>query len=395
MMAVTLIIALALAPLILLTACFAAEVVVGLWPLPPGKGVAGGPKQAVVIIVPAHNEEAILGPKLAGLQSAALGRARILVVADNCTDSTAEIARQSGTDVIERFDPERRGKGFALDYARRHLEAEPPQIVIIIDADCATDGPSIDHLIDRCALTGSPCQATYVQASSRMDSPAVQLSTFAFFIKNVIRQRALQRLAGRALLLGSGMAIPWPIFARSNLATGNIVEDLKLGQELAEAGHSPLFVEEATVSGNAETETNTLSQRSRWEGGFLQNALTAAPALLGRSLARSDLGGIWGAINLMIPPFALLLLLDLIALALAAAISWLAGAHAWPLIVLATALLLAAVAVVLAWLAGGSRFVTLSGLARVPLYVLWKLPMYVGFARAGAPKDWVRTSRGE
>jgi len=392
---VTLMIALVLAPLTLLTLCFAVEVLVGLWPLPREETTPGGPKPTAIVIVPAHNEEAILGPKLAGLQSAALGRARILVVADNCTDSTAEIARQSGIDVIERFDPERRGKGFALDYARRHLEAGPPQIVIIIDADCATDSQSIDHLIGRCALTGSPCQATYVQASSRMDSPTVQLSTFAFFIKNVIRQRALQRLAGRALMLGSGMAIPWPIFARSNLATGNIVEDLKLGQELAEAGHPPQFVEAAMTWGNAETEKNTLSQRSRWEGGFLQNAFTAGPALLGRSIAHGNLCGVWAAINLMIPPFALLLLVDVAGLVVAATISWLTGAHVWPLLFLATTLFLAGVALALAWFAGGSRFVSLSGLAKVPLYLLWKLPMYVGFARGGAPKDWVRTSRGD
>ena len=391
----TLMIALALAPLILLTLCFAIEVLVGLRPLPLKEAAAGEPEPTTIIIVPAHNEETILGPKLAGLQTAALGRARILVVADNCTDSTAEIARESGVAVIERFDVERRGKGFALDYARHHLETEPPQIVIIIDADCATDSASVQRLIGRCALTGSPCQASYLQASSRTDSPTVQLSTFAFFIKNVIRQRALQRLAGRALLLGSGMAIPWPIFARSDLATGNIVEDLKLSHELAEAGHSPLFIEEATIWGSAETERNTLSQRSRWEGGFLQNALSAGPALLGRSLARWDFNGAWAAINLMIPPFALLLLVDLAALILTGAISWLTGAHFWPLLVLASALLLAAVALILAWRAGGSRFVTLSGLARVPLYLLWKLPMYVGFARSGAPKDWVRTSRGE
>ena len=391
----TLMIALVLAPLTLLTLCFAVEVLAGLWPLAREETTPGGPKPTAIVIVPAHNEEAILGPKLAGLQSAALGRARILVVADNCTDSTAEIARQSGIDVIERFDPERRGKGFALDYARRHLEAEPPQIVIIIDADCATDSQSIDHLIGRCALTGSPCQATYVQASSRMDSPTVQLSTFAFFIKNVIRQRALQRLAGRALMLGSGMAIPWPIFARSNLATGNIVEDLKLGQELAEAGHPPQFVEAAMTWGNAETEKNTLSQRSRWEGGFLQNAFTAGPALLSRSIAHGNLCGVWAAINLMIPPFALLLLVDVAGLVVAATISWLTGAHVWPLLFLATTLFLAGVALALAWFAGGSRFVSLSGLAKVPLYLLWKLPMYVGFARGGAPKDWVRTSRGD
>jgi hypothetical protein len=223
----------------------------------------------------------------------------------------------------------------------------------------------------------------------------VQLSTFAFFIKNVIRQRALQRLAGRAHLFGTGMAFPWPIFVRAELATGNIVEDLKLGQELSQSGHPPLFVEDATVWSDAETEANTLSQRHRWEGGFLENALRAGPRILVQSLARRDIRGLWSAINLMIPPLALLVLLDLLAIVLAGAAAWLAGAAMWPMFTLIGALVLACMGLVLVWRAGGSQFVSLGGLARIPLYLLWKLPLYVGFARKGAPKEWVRTRRGE
>src|SRR6185503_8607207 len=93
-----------------------------------------------------------------------------------------------------------------------------------------------------------------------------KLSTFAFFVKNVIRQRGLQRLAGRVHLLGTGIALPWKDFAAAQLATAEIVEDLKLGQELAEAGRPPRFIEGATISSNAETERNTLAQRCTWRG---------------------------------------------------------------------------------------------------------------------------------
>ncbi len=392
MTGVTLILALLLAPLVLLTLCFATEVIFGLRRLPE-VATPMYPGSSAVIIVPAHDEEPILASRLEALKIAATPDIRILLVADNCTDGTAKIGRRIGVEVIERFDAARRGKGFALDFARRHLHANPPEVVLIIDADCATDEDSIARLIAHCLSTGSPCQATYLQAALPDSSTSVQLSTFAFFVKNVIRQRGLQRLARRALLLGSGMALPWEIFAWSELATGNIVEDLKLGQDLAEAGYSPLFVEEAIVWSNAETETNTFSQRSRWEGGFLENALTAGPATLYRSLQRRDAKGLWGAIHLMIPPFALLFLLDLVGLIFAAAASWITGAHIWPLIVLAASLSLAFLALALAWRAGGWRFVTLRGLASVPLYILWKLPMYLGFARSGAPKEWVRTGR--
>src|SRR5206468_3971423 len=153
------------------------------------------------------------------LREAAKAPARILLVADNCSDSTAAVGRSLGVEVIERFDEERRGKGFALDFARRHLEGDPPDVIVIIDADCMIDGASMATLIGACALTGRPCQATNLQKPAPAASPAVQLSTFAFFIKNVIRQRALERLARRAHLLGTGMALPWPMFVGADLAS--------------------------------------------------------------------------------------------------------------------------------------------------------------------------------
>lgn len=388
----TVIIALLLAPLTILTFCFAVEVLAGLRPL-DFKTAELSAAPTVVIVVPAHDEEAILHDRLESMIKAAADCARILVVADNCSDSTASIARSLGVEVVERFDVVRRGKGFALDFARRHLEANPPDVVMILDADCETDSGSIATLVQSCAAVGRPCQATNLQKPALAGSPAVQLSTFAFFIKNVIRQRAIQRLAGRAHLLGTGMALPWSIFAKADLATGSIVEDLKLGQELAQAGHAPLFVEQATVWSSAETDVNTLSQRRRWEGGFLENAFRAGPVMLGRSIVKADVLGFWSAIDGMIPPFALLILLDLTLLALIGTIGALGAGSFWPTVMLGGAVALSMFALLLAWASGGWRFVTLGGLSRAPFYVAWKLPMYLAFALRGVPKEWQRTGR--
>src|SRR5205814_7029145 len=135
---VTLMLALLLAPLSLLTLCFAVELFTGLRALPEPPQLAQLKEVRAVIVVPAHNEEAILAERLSALRDAAEGQAQILVVADNCSDSTAEIARQIGVDVVERENEVLRGKGFALDFARRELERDPPDVVLIVDADCAT-----------------------------------------------------------------------------------------------------------------------------------------------------------------------------------------------------------------------------------------------------------------
>lgn len=388
----TFIIALLISPFILLTLCFAIEVFLGLKPLPLLPLRSGGAPSAV-IVVPAHNEESVLGANLEQLKISATGQARILLVADNCNDRTAQIGRDLGVEVVERNEPERKGKGFALDFAKSYLDSNRAEVILVVDADCLVDRASVLNLIQVCAATGRPCQATYLLQPSPAASPVVELSTFAFFIRNVIRQRALNRLAGRTHLLGTGMAFPWSIFAGAELATSSIVEDLKLGQELADSGQPPVFVEQATVWGRSESDVNTISQRRRWEGGFLQNAKSVGLTMLGKALACADLRLVWAAIDLMIPPFALLILLDVLALLIGASLSWLGSAHQWPIFCLLGALICALAALALAWMNGGSRFASLRSLAQAPLYVAWKLPMYIGLALSGAPKEWIRTDR--
>ena len=345
-----------------------------------------------MIIVPAHDEATGLRQRLSALKEAA-SPARVLIVADNCRDTTAEIARELGVDVIERTDPARRGKGYALDFAKQHLSSDPPEVVIVIDADCSIDAASIQLLIAQCSEISAPCQATNLQRPQATASPAVQMSTFAFFVKNVIRQRALKRLAGRVQLLGTGMAMPWVLFNRANLATSSIVEDIRLGNELAEAGHAPTLVEGATVWSEAESTANTFAQRQRWEGGFMNEAMREGPLRLVRSIRHGDLRSSWAAVSIMVPPFALLVLADIAVLVIATVAIWAVGASPAVLLLLAVPLLFAGMGLILAWLAGGSRFISLSALSRAPIYLAWKLPMYLGFVRRGVPKDWLRTDR--
>ena len=283
--------ALVLSPLILLTVCLSVELFSGIKPLPRMK-LQPARQAAAVILVPAHNEAAILGPRLAALQAAAAPTsAEILVIADNCTDATADVARAAGARVIERHEPQRRGKGFALDFGRRALSDDPPDVVLVIDADCITDAESIEHMVALCLTSARPCQAINLQFAAPDASPPVQVSTFAFYIKNVVRQRALQRLAGQVHLLGTGMAFPWPAFSAAKLATDEIVEDLTLGLELAKLGFRPILTEAASVWSEPETQSNTLVQRRRWEGGFMANALRAGPRMLARSIVRMDPAG--------------------------------------------------------------------------------------------------------
>ena len=389
---VTALVIILLAPLLLINVVFVAETLSGL---------TRGPRQQwrqaagrSVIIVPAHNEDRVIGRTLAALTLAAAGAdLDILVVADNCSDGTATTARRFPVTVIERHDPVFRGKGHALAFAREWLRREPPSTVIVLDADCHTDRPSLAALAGACEQLQRPAQAINLLEPSRSSGPLVQLSSFAFLLKNLVRQRGLQRLARSVHLTGTGMCLPWPLFDSADLATSSIVEDIRLGIELGNRGAHPRLIEESIVWSPHADQSDTLDQRSRWEGGFLALARATAPGLIARGVKRGSLRTIIGGLDLMVPPLAILALVDAAALVLLAALA-LAGVSSWvPLLILAAIGFLAAAAVLLAWWQEGRAFLSAAALARLPLYVLWKVPMYLRLARSGAPKVWNRTER--
>ena len=386
---ITLVTAAMLAPLVIITAFFAVEVFAGLVPL--RSCLPGSTPASAVLIIPAHNEELVIGDAVAALRKSCRG-SRILVVADNCADGTAELARTAGAHVVVRDEPDRRGKGYALAAARDQLRGDPPDVVVVLDADCRIDQSSLSALIKSGADSGRACQAVYLFSSELGVPPLVQISNFAFMIKNLVRQRGLERLAGRVHLTGSGMAFPWSTFAEANLGGANLVEDFALGIELAAGPAAPMLVEAARVWSSAASTSGTLSQRSRWEGGFLRTAWSAAPSALVTALRRMDLRLLFAALDLFIPPVALLVLLNAVGSVVAVAMILAAG-EVWPAVVQIIAGLLALIALFAAWIREGRRFVSLFTLVRLPFYVLWKLPLYVNLFRRGAPKEWIRTER--
>lgn len=380
-----------LAPFAILTAFFALEIMLGLR---PARGEAReGESASAVIVIPAHDEAEVIGKTLEALRTAMGEDMRILVVADNCTDTTGEIARDHGVEVVERTNAQERGKGFALAFAVEHLTMAAPDVFVVLDADCSTDAASLRNLVDAAAASGRPSQAINLLQPNRQSSPLVQLSTFGFMLKNLVRQRGLQRLAGRVHLTGTGMAMPFDQFRASAKTRSSIVEDLALGLELAAAGHPPMLVSNALVWSESSTEQGTLVQRRRWEGGFLSTALKWGfrEALQGVATGRPRT--ILAGLDLMVPPLALFAILNVAALIVAGVLTFALGSAWWPVIIQFGLLLLALLAVFAAWLREGRAFISLGVLARLPLYVLWKLPMYVGLARGGTPKEWLRTGR--
>jgi cellulose synthase/poly-beta-1,6-N-acetylglucosamine synthase-like glycosyltransferase len=352
----------------------------------------GGPAHRGVILMPAHDEAAGIGAFVRSLAPHLGESLRLLVVADNSTDGTAEVARAAGATVIERFDTALRGKGHALDFGRAHLLSDPPDCVVILDADCEMEGDGLARLVDHCVATGRPVQSCYLMRSEASDPAMVQISNFAFLIKNLVRQRGAGRLGAPAPLGGTGMAFPWALFKDAPLASSHLVEDLVLGIDLARAGHAPVFLPGARTWSRPAGQQATRTQRTRWEHGFIQTAFGQGLPLIGEGIARGRWGLFWLGVHLFVPPLALLMTLAIAALA-ATGLLALLGASPLPFALLLALVTLAALALAIAWSREGRDTVRAGTLARIPLYLLWKLPVYLKLVR-GRETEWVRTERG-
>lgn len=368
-----------------------AEVACSFLPARAPRSIKASPRIAVV--VPAHNEENGIAHTVANILKELTPADRVLMVADNCTDATAAVAQSAGAEVICRSDTERRGKGYALDFAIRHLATDPPEVVLIMDADCVADSGSLQALAAASHATQRPLQADdRLTAPSAERTPYLVIAGFAWHLKNYIRPLGLHRLGLPCQLMGTGMAFPWKIISKAPLATGNLVEDLALGLWLAREGNSAHFCPQARVTSNFPMSSEgQASQRARWETGHINTITRIVPACVGEALLTRNTDLLVLALDAAVPPLSLLALLTVAGLILAAAATLLTGSLL-PLACTALAVALFASAVILALWRTPNGLVSFSDLRLVPVYVLSKFELYRQIAQ-GRKIGWVRAKR--
>jgi cellulose synthase/poly-beta-1,6-N-acetylglucosamine synthase-like glycosyltransferase len=376
-----------LVPVIVLFAEVVLGVTAGTHKVPPNSG-----RRKLAVVIPAHDEALVIASAIRSILPQLSDADRLIVVADNCTDQTAAIAAIEGAEVIVRHDLTRRGKGYALDFGVRHLETHPPDILLVIDADCQPADGAIDRLSRVCAGSARPVQALYLMRAVKNAGLSMRIAEFAWIVKNQIRPTGLHRLGLPCQLMGTGMAFPWACISSAELATGHIVEDLKLGIDLARAGVPPLFCPQALVTSSfPETREGTQSQRIRWEHGHLSVILSQAPRLLLDSFARLSADSMALALDLIVPPLALLVLL-VAGVWFAAVLLFVFTKSSFSLVVMTGAVLSLMFSVVVSWLCYGRHIISLSDLGFAVIHVISKIPLYIRFVVARQLK-WVRSKR--
>jgi cellulose synthase/poly-beta-1,6-N-acetylglucosamine synthase-like glycosyltransferase len=275
---------------------------------PAPAGDAAGAARLTVLI-PAHDEEELIGGCVRTLFAQTYPRDRfdVVVVADNCSDGTAAAAGRAGARVLVRHDPEHRGKGAALRFAIDRLltEPEPPDAIVVVDADSAADTRFLQALV-------RPLQhgARVVQGESLLiddGSPGGALRSAAFLLVNRVRPAGRAVLGLRGRLAGNGMLIARDVLEAHPWEAYTSAEDLEYSLMLHRAGVEVAFGGGAMLlSPGPPTADAAEQQRLRWEGGLLHLARTHVPALIAAAARerRPDLLGT--ALDLSVPPLALL-----------------------------------------------------------------------------------------
>jgi cellulose synthase/poly-beta-1,6-N-acetylglucosamine synthase-like glycosyltransferase len=318
-----------------------------------------------LVLVPAHDEEPVIGRCLAAIDADRRPGDRVLVVADRCTDRTAEIGRALGATVLERGADEEPGRAAARQAGLEHARALEWDAVVMLDADSVIE-PGFFAQCER--ALGSGAAAVQARSESRRGrSLAAEASLAAFTLQGVTLPRGRDRLRLPVRLRGTGMAI------RRDVALGHrfrapASEDLFFTLDLLLDGVRCRHVERARLrSEGAATWGAFGGQKVRYEAGRMAAARAYLPRLLDRALRRRDLACLEMAWFLATPPFALAVLSLLAGVALAA------FAGAWALAAVAgTGLLALALTLVTGLVQARAGLRTWLALLAAPWYLGWK-----------------------
>jgi cellulose synthase/poly-beta-1,6-N-acetylglucosamine synthase-like glycosyltransferase len=345
------------------------------------------------VIVPAHDEEALIGRVVRDLRYSdwPRGAFRILVVADNCTDRTAVLARSAGAEVLERHDVELRGKGHALEHAFRASRAHGwADAVVVVDADSEVSPNLLAAFAARLENGAHAVQAHYSVLRPR-ESWRTRLLCIAMAAFHRVRSRGRERLGLSCGFRGNGWCVTHTLLEHVPYRAFSLAEDVEYGIELGLAGYRVHYADEASVDAEMVIDgASAASQRRRWELGRWQLLRSKTAELLRAAGRRRSPVCLDLALDLLVLPLSYIVLNVAALLTVAATMApWEAGAIAWLWVgsACAASVLLY---VLRGWQLSGIGAIGLVDLARAPFFLMWKVLLLL---RSRGSLAWVRTPR--
>lgn len=366
-----------------------------------GKSLETDSKRRFAIVVPAYNEESSLPRTLKNLFEVDYpdDKFDIIVIADNCTDNTAEVAREKGAEVMVRTNPEKRGKGYALRWCFDQLIEKNTtnryDSAIVVDADSIVSN-NLLRVMNKYRENGAEVIQGYLTVDSNPGVWTSEIIRIGFTLYNFVRPLARRAMSCPAGLRGNGMCFSMEVLKQVPWDAYSLTEDLEYGIKLLLNDVNIVFAPEA-IGFNVvpENPENAESQRERWEIGRLPILKNYFGKLFKEVFKRRSFKVLDTLIDLVTPPLVNMMIVAF-AMTLVSLVLWFLGLQSTLLWVwLWVGIVgLGFFHALLGLYTAGVGWSTYRSLLYVPRYAVWKLYVYfkVLFFE-GRTTEWVRTSR--
>jgi 1,2-diacylglycerol 3-beta-glucosyltransferase len=345
------------------------------------------------IIVPAHNEQAVIAATISNLRKLdwPADRYRIVIVADNCTDTTAAIARAAGVTVLERCDTTRRGKGYALLHAFEQGLKDPwAQAVAVVDADAVVSPNLLEAFAARLESGAQAVQAHY-GVTDPSGSWRTRLLAIAMAAYHIVRSRARERQGVSSGIRGNGWCVTYALLKAHPYSAFSLTEDIEYGVQLGLASYRVHYAGEAEAAQEMTANAKVASkQRHRWEYGRLQLIRAYTLPLIRAAVRKRSALCLDLALDLIVLPITYVALNVAALLAVALLANW-HNREFMPWLVFSlgcTGILV--IYVMRGWSLSGTGARGLLDLLGAPVFIVWKLLLMLGGRKNG---EWVRTER--
>jgi cellulose synthase/poly-beta-1,6-N-acetylglucosamine synthase-like glycosyltransferase len=360
---------------------------------PPIQSVADQDPARFLVLVPAHNEEQCIAATVASLtaQQYPSDRYKIIVIADNCSDKTAQVVREMGAEAWERQNLSDRGKGQALRWALDLAKDLEFDAVVFIDADTTVDSRLLSQFNHRIKSGAQAMQARY-DFELKDEQWFSILSHASKTAEAALFWTPRQHLNLTCFIQGNGFCLSRSLLQRIPWAAYSIVEDIEYSIQLVLAGERIHFVDEARViSRPTQSLGDAFPQRLRWASGTFPIMARYIPQLLMGGIVRGNLFLAESAIALALTSRMFVVYLTVLALAFAAFTSG-AGAVTSATLLIAT-ILAQFIYLILLIRCGSEKVSVIKTILFTPFYLMWLLGIQLFAAVGFRRKLWVRTTR--
>ncbi|MDQ0203029.1 glycosyltransferase family 2 protein [Pectinatus haikarae] len=263
------------------------------------------PEKSFAVIIAAHNEKAVIGQLIDNLGQLDYPKNLydIFVIADNCSDNTAQIASVHGAIVHERTDKEKHGKGFAMEWMFSRLFKMQRQYdaVAIFDADNLVDKRFLLEMNNR-LCKGDKLIQGYLDAKNPYDTWISGTFAISFWVIDHIWHLAKTNIGLSSVLGGTGMCITTDVLHKYGWGATCLTEDMEFTMKALTEGIKTTWAHDAIVYDEKPlTFMQSWRQRKRWAQGQFDVAHRFIPKMIKAGIKKHDIRILDGCMHLLQP----------------------------------------------------------------------------------------------